>query len=58
MSQFVLGNVGAGTLPGQVVLKSSSPQVKKSSGYLVLIEHSSSSGIQVDNFSQGDKRTG
>ena len=50
--------VGGWTLPGQVVLKSSSPQVKKSSGYLVLIEHSSSSSIQVDNFSQGDKRTG
>ena len=48
---------GTGTLPGQVVLKSSSPQVKKSSGDLVLIEHSSSSSIPVDNFSQGDKRT-
>ena len=34
------------SLPGQVVLKSSSPQVKNSSGYLVLIEHSSSSSIQ------------
>ena len=37
---------------------SSRPQVKKSSGYLVLKEHSSSSSILVDNFSQGDKRTG
>ena len=42
----ILQHICVCTLPGQVVLKSSSPQVKKFSGYLVLIEHSSSSSIQ------------